>query len=198
MIAAEQRASSNPGLTLAGQAANMRRARNSAQRQTTNARQAFDVLSAIDDAPPLWLAVLTQRINNPAATLRELASNMPEPMTKDAYAAHLRRALQVAGFPEKERELMTRAGTTTNFDLRDALLQLLSNGRATTTAELRTCLAEQYGFIGVTYETVYRHLDAMTRQQHPPVHRSRLTGHRNVYWTTRPAHISLGDIKESR
>ena len=74
---------------------------------------------------------------------------------------------------------MTRHGTTTNWDLRRALLRLLTNGRAITTTELRTRV-HQDGFTGITQETVYRHLAALAHGGH--VGRITNPGRRHVCW----------------
>jgi Fe2+ or Zn2+ uptake regulation protein len=69
--------------------------------------------------------------------------------------------------------------TTISQDLRTALLQLLAPGRAITTTELRTRLADE-GFPDLTQETVYRHLDTLARAgltrriSHP--------GRRRIFW----------------
>ncbi len=69
--------------------------------------------------------------------------------------------------------------TTLNHGLRAALLQLLAPGRAITTTELRTRLADE-GFPDLTQETVYRHLDTLSRAgltrriSHP--------GRRRIFW----------------
>jgi len=46
---------------------------------------------------PLHRQVLQLRIDDPTASLTQLASRCNPPMTKDSYASHLRRALQNAG-----------------------------------------------------------------------------------------------------
>jgi hypothetical protein len=78
-----------------GLAANMRRARRTGQRQSALALQALAVLAA-NGTYPHWVAVLQHRVDNPTASLRELAQTMAPPMTKHAYAAQLRRALHAA------------------------------------------------------------------------------------------------------
>ena len=78
---------------------------------------------------------------------------------------------------------MSRHGTSTNFTLRDALLHLLDSGRAITTTELRTRLADDDRFPRLTHEAVYRHLEALARQGR--VRRLRHHNCRRIYWTRR-------------
>ncbi len=87
----------NPGIHTAGQDANARRSRAAAERQAQQARRALAVLTERGDLYDHWAAVLQQRVNNPTASLRDLAAAMTPPMTKDAFAAQLRRALTAAG-----------------------------------------------------------------------------------------------------
>ena len=91
----------NPGIPAVGVAATMRRSRETALRQTEQATLALPVLRAANPNP-LWITVLEHRIANPAASLRELAETMAPPMTKHAFAAHLRRALAAASDEEDQ------------------------------------------------------------------------------------------------
>ena len=175
--------SNNPDLTHAGLAANRRRSRRTAQRHSAAARQALDALATRIEPNHPWRAVLAHRAGNPTASLRELADTMTPPMTKHAYASHLRRALRLAQFTSDDvRHLMTHDNTNTNDALREALLNLLAPGRAITTAELRTHLADDHGFTGLTNEAVYRQLAAMARRGQ--VHRLRHPSRRHIYWST--------------
>lgn len=83
---------------------------------------------------------------------------------------------------------MTPTRTAINRDVRHALGQLLAHGRAVTTTELRTRLADA-GFDGLTQETVYRHLDAMARAGE--IRRLRHAGRRHIFWTRRQATSAL-------
>lgn len=76
---------------------------------------------------------------------------------------------------------MTRPST--NHALRNALLEVLSTGRAVTTSELRTKITATEDFATVTAEAVYRHLDALAR--HGQIRRVRAKGpdRRHLYWT---------------
>ena len=80
-------------------------------------------------------------------------------------------------------------------DLRGALLDLLSNGRAITTAELRSRLCDR-GF-EVPIERVYRQLAALARRGR--VRRIRHGG-RHVYWVRQqsvpPEELALGSPRE--
>lgn len=78
---------------------------------------------------------------------------------------------------------MTRPGT--NFALRDALLDLLSSGRAITTAELRTKITDTPEFAETTSEAIYRHLDALARRGEIQRVRAHGSDRRHVYWTRR-------------
>lgn len=72
-------------LTAAAVAANKRRAEVTGRRQAARARVALAKLRATDDrSHQRWI------------DLRELAESMSPPMSKSAYAALLRRALQAA------------------------------------------------------------------------------------------------------
>ncbi|GAT07694.1 hypothetical protein H7I77_09910 [Mycolicibacterium novocastrense] len=83
---------------------------------------------------------------------------------------------------------MTRWLSPEHAQLRQTLLALLSHGRAVTTAELRTRIVDDHGFSDVTHETVYRHLDAMSRTGH--VRRITHRGRRHIYWTRRSSAVS--------
>lgn len=84
-------------LTAAAVAANKRRAEDTGQRQAARARAALAKLRAADDrSHQRWIDVLQHRADHPHASLRELAQTISPPMSKSAYAALLRRALQAA------------------------------------------------------------------------------------------------------
>lgn len=74
---------------------NRRRAHQTGQR---HAEQARDALARLQGGILYghWEAVLRHRADNPTASLRELAETMTPPITKNAYAALLRRALRAA------------------------------------------------------------------------------------------------------
>lgn len=82
--------------------------------------------------------------------------------------------------------------TPAGHNLRSALQQLLATGRAITTTELRTRLAE-HGFPGLTQETVYRQLDTLARAglaqriTHP--------GRRRVFWIRDHSSVSAQPCK---
>ena len=75
---------------------------------------------------------------------------------------------------------MTPRGDT-NYALRAALLALLAAGQPLTTTELRDRLQNPT----LTQETVYRHLDALTRDGQ--IRRIRPPGRRYVLWARRPS-----------
>lgn len=84
-------------LTAAAVAANKRRAEVTGRRQAARARVALAKLRATDDrSHQRWIDVLQHRADHPLASMRELAESMSPPMSKSAYAALLRRALQAA------------------------------------------------------------------------------------------------------
>jgi len=89
---------------------------------------------------------------------------------------------------------MSRRGTSTNVALRQALLDLLAGGRATTTAELRTRLSEGPHFPGLTHETVYRHLDALARQGR--IRRAHNHNRHHTFWTSRTISTSALQVRE--
>jgi Fe2+ or Zn2+ uptake regulation protein len=91
---------------------------------------------------------------------------------------------------------MTRYLSPQHQQLREALLALLAHGRAITTAELRTHLTDDRGFTDVTHETVYRHLDAMSRAGE--VRRITHRGRRHIYWTRRRPAVSALHGQERR
>lgn len=91
---------------------------------------------------------------------------------------------------------MTRPGT--NFALRDALLELLSSGRAVTTAELRTKITEADEFAETTSEAIYRHLDALARRGEIQRVRARNSDRRHVHWTRRVTAASALPTRELR
>lgn len=74
---------------------NRRRAHQTGQRQAERAREALDRLQG-GILYGHWEAVLRHRADNPTASLRELAETMTPPLTKNAFAALLRRALRAA------------------------------------------------------------------------------------------------------
>ncbi|MDM3928742.1 hypothetical protein CKJ76_25120 [Mycobacterium avium] len=71
--------------------------------QAADARRAFDVLqpgrppSLSETVYQRYLEVLKARMSDSSASLAELALRMSPPMSKDAFAAHLRRAHDAAG-----------------------------------------------------------------------------------------------------
>lgn len=79
--------------------ANERRASRAAAQRVTQARRALAVLESNLESPHntwLWIEVLQLRVNRDTASLTDLAAAMSPPMTKDRYAALLRRACQFA------------------------------------------------------------------------------------------------------
>lgn len=94
-----QRPMNNKGLTADGLAANRRRAREVGQRQAERAQKVLAQLTAAGDPNPRWIAVLEHRINNPDASMAELASTMTPPMTKSTYFSLLRRLLRTVEEP---------------------------------------------------------------------------------------------------
>lgn len=99
--------------------ANERRAEAAGQRRTTQAREALALIEGDNPNVHLpsrvsrdqWIEALRLRISDENASLRELASAMSTPMTKDQYAAILRRACQLAasaGQPSQESPGVTR------------------------------------------------------------------------------------------
>lgn len=90
----------NPRWAQVGSAANEARANAAAHRQVIAAQAALEVLGARPAVGPhvqRWTQVLQRRVDNPAMTLAELGQSMVPPLSKDAYAAVLRRALRGAG-----------------------------------------------------------------------------------------------------
>jgi DNA-binding protein WhiA len=71
--------------------ANDRRSREAAGRTAEQASRALRVLG--DDALPSWRAAAQLRIAHPGMSLTELAQAAQPPMTKDAFAARLRRLI---------------------------------------------------------------------------------------------------------
>ena len=94
-----QRPMNNKGLPADGLAATRRRAREVGQRQAELAQKVLAQLNASGNPNPRWIAVLEHRINNPAASMAELASTMTPPMTKNTYFSLLRRLLRTAEEP---------------------------------------------------------------------------------------------------
>lgn len=90
--------SPNPWLVDAGRAANCRRASKVGRRQAVLARHALTVMEASSrpatQQQQRWIQALRHRADHPDTTLRVLAETMTPPMTKNAYAALLRRALR--------------------------------------------------------------------------------------------------------
>lgn len=79
--------------------ANAERASHAGRQQASLARRAVAVLAGQQAEAHVqrWIAALEHRIANPGGSLAELGASMTPPMTKDAYAALLRRALAAAG-----------------------------------------------------------------------------------------------------
>lgn len=89
----------NPRLDEHSTQNNRRRAAEAGRQQAVLARIA---LRALQDQPPAphhdrWIVALRHRIDNPDGALADLGQSMTPPMTKDAYAALLRRALRGGG-----------------------------------------------------------------------------------------------------
>jgi len=81
------------------ESANAARSSAAAAHTVDAARRALPVLAGrrrLDEAAQQWIQVLSHRIDNPHMTLAELGASMPTPLTKNAYAALLRRALRAA------------------------------------------------------------------------------------------------------
>lgn len=82
--------------------ANERRAICAAERRVAQARRALEVFESRKPDPKharhvwVWIEVLRVRVDQESASLGVLAAAMSPPMTKDRYAALLRRACQVA------------------------------------------------------------------------------------------------------
>ncbi len=91
----------------------LRLERRSAEEQAADARQAHAGLLSnrpadiSDTVYGRHMAVLAARASNGSASLAELATSMSPPMTKEAFAAQLRRAHAAAGVPitRKAREI---------------------------------------------------------------------------------------------
>lgn len=87
----------------AAESANRTRAESTGQRQAAQARQALIRLQEANDlSHQRWIDVLHHRAEHPSWTLRELARTMRPPMTKNSYAALLRRALAADANPTSE------------------------------------------------------------------------------------------------
>ncbi|PJE01159.1 MAG: hypothetical protein CK429_35720 [Mycobacterium sp.] len=87
----------NPRWAEVSAEANAVRARQAGQEQAVLARAAVAVLR-MQEGPHVtrWIQALQHRIERPDATLAELSQAMYPPLTKNAYAALLRRALRGA------------------------------------------------------------------------------------------------------
>lgn len=90
----------NPRWAEVSAGANAERASHAGRQQAALARRARAHLAA-QEQPGVhvqrWIAALEHRIANPHGSLAELGQSMSPPMTKDAYAALLRRALAAGG-----------------------------------------------------------------------------------------------------
>lgn len=79
--------------------------RRSPDQQAADARRAYTTLTRCqppnlgNDLYRRYLEVLDARMSNRTASLAELAAMMSPPLTKEALAAHLRRAHAAAGVP---------------------------------------------------------------------------------------------------
>lgn len=151
------RGSNNPLLRSVAADANARRAKRAGRRQAEQAQRCLDQLAG--EARQQWIAVLRLRVERPDASLRELAAAMDPPITKDAYGALYRRAVEAA------QRVTESSGTNTAQreaeSLRSVLLKMLRSGGAMTTATLRA-RAHEGGLDGVSSEAVYRQLQVLS------------------------------------
>lgn len=101
----------NPRWAEVSAEANAVRARQAGQEQAVLARAAVAVLR-MQEGPHVtrWIQALQHRIERPDATLAELSQSMYPPLTKNAYAALLRRALRAPKSPPPQRH-PNRRGT---------------------------------------------------------------------------------------
>lgn len=166
----------------AGARANSRRAVEAGRRQARVAGEALAVLR-VGGGRQLWLEALELRVAQPDSSMGELGAAMDPPMSKDAYAAVLRRALRAADAMRAGEAVGARAGHEDTEGIRVVLGELLSSGRPITTSELRIRLSER-GFAGVAHETVYRQLRVLAGRG--LVRRVGRAGHgRDVRWVSR-------------
>ncbi|OKH81411.1 hypothetical protein EB73_29320 [Mycobacterium sp. SWH-M3] len=96
----------NPRWSEVAADANQARAAASGQQQAALARRALDVLQAQAPMPAhmqRWIEALQHRIDHPDAALAELGQSMTPPLTKNAYAALLRRAFRASGVTDAEQ-----------------------------------------------------------------------------------------------
>lgn len=100
----------NPRLAAVGSEANRQRALQAGRTQAALARIALAALQAQrpNARRGRWITALQHRISNPDATLAELGHTMTPAMTKHAYAALLRRALQGGGVTAADGSDSTR------------------------------------------------------------------------------------------
>ncbi|MEY8019067.1 helix-turn-helix domain-containing protein [Mycobacterium servetii] len=172
----------NPELSGAGARANSRRAAEAGRRQAHVAREALAVLRA-GGGRQQWLNALELRVARPDSSMGELGAAMTPPMTKDAYAALLRRAVRAADAARAGESTAPRAGHQDTEAIRVVLGELLSSGRFITTSELRIRLGD-HGFPGLAHETVYRQLRVLAGRG--LIRRVGGAGHgRDVRWTSR-------------
>ncbi|MGB8402615.1 MAG: helix-turn-helix domain-containing protein [Mycobacterium sp.] len=95
------------------ESANAARSSAAAHHTVASARRALPVLaqrSRLNGPVQQWIQVLAHRIENPNMTLAELAESMPTPVTKNAYAALLRRALRAADRDLAASQRFSRTG----------------------------------------------------------------------------------------
>jgi DNA-binding transcriptional regulator WhiA len=96
----------NPRWAALSAGTNQARAGRAGRRQVALARRALGVLQEERRGSDLhvsrWVQALAHRVDHPEMTLAELGQSMTPPLTKDAYAALLRRALRKAGDPSTQ------------------------------------------------------------------------------------------------
>lgn len=95
------------------ESANAARSSAAAAHTVDAARRALPVLAQrprLYGAVQQWIQVLAHRIENPHMTLAELGESMPVPLTKNAYAALLRRALRAAERDIAGSQPLSRSG----------------------------------------------------------------------------------------
>jgi len=172
----------NPELSSAGARANSRRAAAAGRRQAQVAGEALAVLRA-GGGRRQWLDALELRVARPDSAMGELGAAMTPPVSKDGYAALLRRALRAADGLRAGESTVPRAGHQDTERIRVVLGELLASGRSITTSELRIRLGD-HGFAGVARETVYRQLRLLAGRG--LIRRVGRVGHgRDVRWTSR-------------
>lgn len=96
----------NPRWSEVAADANQARASASGRQQADLARRALDVLQ--EQAPTAahvqrWIQALQHRIDHPDAAMAELGQSMTPPLSKNAYAALLRRAFRASGVTDSEQ-----------------------------------------------------------------------------------------------